>query len=160
MSRVITFSRTFPKYHPRAGEPTFFVEKILKGVDALSFPLTAGFDSKYHTIRAGGRFKINDWFSPRIWSGRPYGSKQIRIAEDFQVKQTWKFEARTDGNYYLNKKIVSIALLKVIAHNDGFEELDDFECWFPKMGFSGQIISWHENIDYGVPAKCTGVYHG
>jgi len=28
MSKVITFSRTFPKGHPREGEPTEFVEKI------------------------------------------------------------------------------------------------------------------------------------
>jgi hypothetical protein len=28
MSRVLTFSRTFPSYHPKAGEPTYFVEKF------------------------------------------------------------------------------------------------------------------------------------
>lgn len=33
--RVITFSRTFPAYHPKTGEPTYFVEKILNqfGID-------------------------------------------------------------------------------------------------------------------------------
>lgn len=30
MSKVITFSRTFPSYHPRKGEPTYFVEQILE----------------------------------------------------------------------------------------------------------------------------------
>lgn len=28
MAKVITFSRVFPSYHPRAGEPTYFVEKL------------------------------------------------------------------------------------------------------------------------------------
>ena len=32
MSKVITFSRYFPSYHPRKGEPTFFVEKIHWGL--------------------------------------------------------------------------------------------------------------------------------
>jgi len=30
---VLTFSRTFPTYMPNAGEPTFFVEKILNSLD-------------------------------------------------------------------------------------------------------------------------------
>lgn len=29
MSKVITFSRQFPAYHPKAGQPTYFVEKLL-----------------------------------------------------------------------------------------------------------------------------------
>lgn len=32
MSRVLTFSRTYPAYHPRRSEPTFFVEKILNAI--------------------------------------------------------------------------------------------------------------------------------
>lgn len=37
MSRVITFSRTYPSYHPKAGQPTYFVEKVMNSfhVDAL-----------------------------------------------------------------------------------------------------------------------------
>lgn len=29
MAKVITFSRNFPAYHPKKGQPTFFVEQIL-----------------------------------------------------------------------------------------------------------------------------------
>jgi len=29
MSRVITFSRAFPKGHPKQGEPTHFVEQLV-----------------------------------------------------------------------------------------------------------------------------------
>jgi hypothetical protein len=32
MSKVITFSRVFPKYHQKAVEPTHFVEKIYKSL--------------------------------------------------------------------------------------------------------------------------------
>lgn len=34
MSKVITFSRTFPAYHPRKGEPTYFVEKFWTSINA------------------------------------------------------------------------------------------------------------------------------
>lgn len=32
MAKVITFSRTFPAYHPKAGKPTYFVEKYLNSI--------------------------------------------------------------------------------------------------------------------------------
>ena len=35
MSRVMTFSRVFPSYHPRKGDPTYFVEAILNANNLL-----------------------------------------------------------------------------------------------------------------------------
>lgn len=32
MSKVITFSRVFPAYHPKKGQPTYFIEKIYAGI--------------------------------------------------------------------------------------------------------------------------------
>jgi hypothetical protein len=32
MSKVLTFSRTYPSYHPKAGQPTHFVEKVLNEI--------------------------------------------------------------------------------------------------------------------------------
>jgi hypothetical protein len=32
MAKVITFSRQFPKGHPRAGQPTYFVEQVLNSL--------------------------------------------------------------------------------------------------------------------------------
>ena len=32
MAKVITVSRTFPDYHPKAGQPTYFVEQILNAL--------------------------------------------------------------------------------------------------------------------------------
>jgi hypothetical protein len=102
---------------------------------------------KSHTIRQGHRFKPGDKFSPRVWSGKPYRSKQIIIAPDIEVVKTWDFELGNMGNYLLNSKIIPIDLLKIIAKNDGFSELDDFECWF-KNDFDGQVICWNPNINY------------
>lgn len=32
MAKVITLSRTFPSYHPKAGQPTYFVEQVLNAL--------------------------------------------------------------------------------------------------------------------------------
>lgn len=98
MSKVITFSRSFPAHHPRKGEATFFVEQILNclGINYLNghyivqlmelnpeLPkdiifkfqdsLSAKIDGlKKHTIRGGSRFAPGEKFSPRVWIGRPY----------------------------------------------------------------------------------------
>ena len=105
MSKVITFSRNFPSYHPKKGAPTYFVEKVLKSIDEkhqlnvwnrsdLSFinqwALTEC-KPKHHTIRAGNRWKVGDKFSPRVWSDKPYKSKQITIAPDIEIKQIYLF---------------------------------------------------------------------
>lgn len=178
MSKVITFSRVFPAYHPRKEEPTFFVEKIWEGMSKMDWPepelntaqrkwFNANFavniyDTKYHTIRSGHRWKAGDKFSPRVWgddinpkSGRsgPYHSKQIIIAPDIEIKKVWKFEIA--GNCFrINEKIKmgesesDFELLDMIAVNDGLNRHDLLE-WFryPKP-FSGQIICWNENIIY------------
>lgn len=106
MSRVITFSRQFPGYHPKNGMPTHFVEKALNSflmggyniypkkdipVDFLKSLSKEIFHPKHHTIRAGHRFKAGDMFSPRVWSGRPYHTKQIIFADDVEVKKVFDF---------------------------------------------------------------------
>ena len=66
--KVITLSKQFLKGHPRAGQPTGFREKFLKG-------------EKVHTIRKNerGYFKDGDDLSVRAWSGAAYRSKQVEI---------------------------------------------------------------------------------
>jgi hypothetical protein len=158
MSKVMTFSRMFPSYHPRKGEPTYFVEKILASLGQsladeyrLFNPRLSldSFEPKHHTIRSGHRFKAGDLFSPRVWSGN---SKQIIIAPDIQVKKVFSFQiCPFDGSYLVNTGSISTDDLKILAINDGFEYLDDFELWFKikkRCGFSGQIICWNENIEY------------
>ena len=176
MSKVITFSRTYPFYHPRKGEETFFVEKIWKFIyDAYegsnnplagyweNYDYTLGIDynishnihnhyPKSHTIRNGNRWKVGDMFSPRIWSGKPYNSPQIIIGPDIEIKKIWRFDIEPlGGDYLLNGHKLNFDTLKIIAQNDGFTELDDFEPWFNvkrNKGFCGQIICWNDKIEY------------
>lgn len=165
MSRVLTFSRQFPSYHPKAGQPTHFVEAIMnsiyptmpapkQAVRLYDNPNFATIGTKHHTIRAGHRWKVGDWFSPRVWSGKPYHSKQITIAPDMQVKKVWNF--KTDGcDFYLNNDLVAYSsspsemFLSDVSRNDGLSE-QDFLDWFqyPQKEFEGQILCWNENIEY------------
>jgi hypothetical protein len=199
MSRVITFSRTYPSYHPKAGQPTHFVEKVMNSfhLDALGerffIPFeedlyqlnkdlpydmymefrdglfkgrTEKFKPKYHTIRAGHRFKVGDKFSPRVWgddinpkSGRkgPYNSKQITFAPDIEVKKVWDFkmiwDSEVEVDIFINGKwncqLGSIQSTKFAA-NDGLT-IEEFACWFKVTDgkpFDGQIICWNEKINY------------
>lgn len=180
MSKVITFSRFFPKGHPKAGQPTYFVEKIWESiyldyagwsnlhtlVDIAPSIYNHGlFKPKHHTIRAGHRFKVGDKFSPRVWSGKPYQSKQIIIAPDIEVKKVWDFQLKFDGDYLMisvnnwpfyeeNSSFVTQAeALETLAENDGLT-VDDMKSWFgihPKKkgkDFDGQIICWNESVNY------------
>ena len=175
MSKVITFSRTFPSYHPKAGQPTYFVEKFIRSFcvetdldgttdsEYFSYYCELAFDMnliglstvlpKYHTIRAGSRFKVGDKFSPRVWgndvnpkSGRSgaYHSKQIIIAPDTEVKKVWDFQI-INGGLCVNGECKQY---EKIAINDGLTG-EDLLAWFkyPKP-FKGQIICWNENVKY------------
>jgi hypothetical protein len=181
--KVLTFSRTYPSYHPKAGQPTYFIEKVVGGLVAndvegcttelikslrdsklLSVSVmnelsnqTYGY-YKHHTIRAGHRFKAGDWFSPRVWSGKPYNSKQITFAPDIQVKKTFDVIIDEDGCFHIDGKLYAYSnsdfALQPLAKNDGLEMGDMLE-WFygspdyQKKGmFEGQIICWNENIEY------------
>lgn len=163
MAKVITFSRTFPSYHPKAGEPTYFVEKLWASLGDSYFDQLAdeerqfnprlsldSFDPKHHTIRAGHRWKVGDWFSPRVWSGKPYNTKQIIIAPDIQIKKIWDFSIHA-GRYFIDDKPATnwnANYHSDLALNDGLT-VEDMQAWFkfPKP-FEGQIICWNESIEY------------
>lgn len=159
MAKVITFSRAFPAYHSRKGQETFFVEKVLKSfmmikgvsindVDALELDETI-WDKckpKHHTIRAGHRFKTGDMFSPRCWSGRPYHTQQVILADDVKIEKVWDFVFHR-GKMYIDGERFLMAEVDV-AKNDGLSE-KDFLAWFKyPQDFHGQIICWNENIKY------------
>lgn len=173
MSKVRTFSRYFPKGHPKQGEPTHFVEQIWNSLRELNLPLPknadftkefmwsilplSNFGCKHHTIRGGKHFKVGDWFSPRVWSDKPYSSKQIIIAPDLQIKKLWNIEIEVGEKYWffkLNGEDISNGredfnideFTETLAKNDGLN-LTDFLNWFPKT-FSGQIICWDESVEY------------
>lgn len=177
MAKVLTFSRSFPKGHPKEGHPTYFVEKILEGfniapigVDAFQYfeqmNLTIDEDvigkfvrtlqfgnntEKHHTIRAGHRWKAGDWFSPRVWSGNPYASKQIQFAPEIRVMKVWDFEIKQE-NFYINNALFAqrgfANNMIRLAENDGLAVVDFLEWFKYHKPFTGQIICWDESINY------------
>ena len=154
--KVLTFSRHFPKGHPKAGQPTFFIEQTLnvvlpRGENGIvnrndinpailplinDFVLLAGEHRKHHTIRASNRFKPGDMASLRVWSGLPYRSKQIEFAQ-VEVKKTWGFNIHIVGDDLMwqvpgsgsGSFDTKSESLKIIASNDGLE-IRDFIDWF------------------------------
>jgi len=167
MTKVMTFARVFPTWHLRKGDPTMFVESLGLGfpdcvfkdfitADFLLYPMLGkplgrikGIYPKYHTIRSGDRWKVGDKFSPRVWSGKPYRSKQIIIAPIIEIKRVWHIEIINNkviinGVYYGEYGSVNVDTL---ARNDGLTPAD-MESWFGKKFFSGQIICWNDTIEY------------
>jgi hypothetical protein len=169
--KVLTFSRHFPKGHPKAGEPTYFVEKI----EACLADTMPGWEMsktftlhewepyynctmpKGHTVRAGNRFKIGDMASLRVWSDKPYRSKQIEFAQ-VEVKKVWSIEI--SEFWFINDQILEHDMVTELAKNDGLA-CEDFVSWFnihpKKQGetFTGQIISWSSEIEYSKPSLVT-----
>jgi hypothetical protein len=160
--KVLTCSRFFPKGHPKAGQPTHFVEKIEACLaDTLpGWELSKTFTlhdwgtyyhcmmPKSHTIRAGNRFKAGEMVSLRVWADKPYRSKQVEFAQ-VEIKKTWKI-TREGYLWWLNGQPIISTNLASIAANDGLE-YQDFLSWFTHQKnsvFHGQIICWNENIQY------------
>ena len=130
MERYLTFSTQFPAYHPRKGEPTYFIEKIWSGLlrmDAFwygqfltdpqdsakhseSFSRLRKYDPKYHTIRAGHRFNVGDSIIPWHWSGKPYASKWVKPFHNgdlaIPVTNVWDFQIDENGICSLGGKYV------------------------------------------------------
>lgn len=152
---VITFSREFPSYHKRCGEPTNFVEKIISG-------------EKIHTIRSSymvweDRFKKiyrgEACLSLRYWSDKPYRSKQVeflRLTKDDGIclqpiiisdnRDYFVAKPFNIGEIITNAHLINISktdedllILSQIAQNDGLS-VDDFKYWFKDRQFEGVII--------------------
>ena len=102
---------------------------------------------KYHTVRSGFRWKAGDKFSPRVWAGDPYKSKQIIIAEDILITNVYDLRITSKWEFILNNKILNNDDLHVVAKNDGLTMLD-FLYWFQKAPFIGQVICWNNTINY------------
>ena len=163
MSKVIIYSRFFPAYHPKKGKPTYFVEKLYKSLYVMkcvppeiatdfNFAVMndVNFMAKHTTIRAGNRFKAGDKFSPRVWSGKPYNSKQIILAPDIEIKKVYDIEIYQNNEIHINGVwMASFGSLncELIANNDGLDMID-FQNWFCKLPFKGQIICWSDNVNY------------
>ena len=130
MKRNITFSRTFPAYHPKAGQPTFFVEGILtqlgiSHINPLYFnwlcennpKIDVAFlkdfwhslsktiqVEKSHTIRSHKKpLKAGDYINPVCWAGKPYNKTADgywQIKFAPDVEVKKTWEFKIDKNYY------------------------------------------------------------
>ena len=130
---VLTVSKIFPKTHRRAGQKTWFVEKINEAGTPITDEPIIG--KKIHTIRANYELwekranQINEGkaiLSIRVWSGKPYNSKQIEICKINKIglqkldnPNNFVF-AEIDGNGYSWGDV---------AANDGLP-FEDFCDWF------------------------------
>lgn len=106
--KYIMCAKTFPAYHPKAGQPTGFKDSILNG-------------TKLHTLRdKKGNRETGDIVSLREWSGKPYASKQVTFAE-------CEIEIVPEK---LDRVAPSSFEVKNLARCDGFSDPEDFVCWF------------------------------
>lgn len=147
----ILFAKTFPKTHPKAGQPTGFANAILE-------------HRKIHTIRKGHRWKVGDMIVFRQWSGAPYRSPQESLANGCtpvdsilgDVRAVYSLIRRENGiwsmwpgnaEFELGPEVLHLSesggILREIARNDGLS-IEDFVAWFPKE-FDGQIICWRDD---------------
>jgi hypothetical protein len=177
MSKVITLSQKFPGYHPKSGQPTYFVEKFYNSLfsrnNLMDYPKGLEINEdvlemKHHTIRSGKRWKVGQFFSPRVWgsdinpkNGRsgPYQSKQIILCPDVLITQVYDFEIKPaykmlpgdyDCDIILNHRFYKTSdhVIKDLAKNDGLS-LAELLQWFkyPKP-FVGQVIVWNSKAEY------------
>lgn len=160
--KEIMFSRVFPAHHPRKGEPTYFVEQMLKQLitdnKATTQDLKGPFVDCYvldkvgykgHTIRKGHNFKAGDYFKPKVWTDKPYASVKYQFAPPVLVEKTFDFVIKT-GSIFINN--VHFAHYGDVCRNDGLHPVD-FRAWFHldsylNQDFDGQIICWNVAIQY------------
>ena len=170
MAKVITFSQKFPSYHPKSGQPTYFVEAFYKSLfvmKCLPKELEESFNhevflngmTKHHTVRNGSRFKKGDFFSPRVWgndvnpnSGKtgPYHSKQIILSHDTEIKNVWDIEIFNSHEVYIDGVFhcsFGSENWEELCKNDGLNS-QDMRNWFSKLPFKGQIICWNDAVSY------------
>ena len=125
--KYIICAKTFPAYHPKAGQPTGFRESILSG-------------RKIHTLReSAGCRKTGDTVSLRDWEGRPYASRQVEFARCWIIVN-W---LTIDGAQADNHELVAL------ARCDGFEDPMDFVDWITsgrpgRMTFDGVRIYFQD----------------
>ena len=147
---VLMLSEFFPGTHHKAGQPTYFADKIEAAgvplVDGYMRGVTPGPKYKYHTIRANydlwkKRFDEiqagKACLSIRQWFEKPYRSKQVelvRLTREDGIgiqKLTFKEEFFITDRLcrpYIDGLRQDVSLL---ANNDGLN-LGDWLIWFEK----------------------------
>lgn len=122
---VLIISETFPSHHPKAGYNTDFCKQISEGY-------------KLHTIRKNWKLwkrrieEVNRGeavVSMRVWTGRPYHSKQKEVRKFRQNEIGFEKLYHENGYHVVGLRDVA---LEQLAINDGLT-IDDFINWFKKF---------------------------
>lgn len=159
-------SRVFPATHPRNGESTYFVKKILNTVRHTGYYASDNEENvdminKLHTMRANyplwekrmkkvqeGEAVIELFY----WEGKPYHSKQIVFAtldkdsgvgvQSYHIAE-WEDEDGTErAGYCIDNRIIRGFALDYLAKNDGLS-LEDFKEWFRNYDLSKEMAIIH-----------------
>lgn len=162
----LSFSRTFPTTHPKAGEPTYFVEKINNAIgDTESCNVVVHTRNgvldiwhKIHTCRGNyarwakimsevqaGRAVIDLYY----WDGKPYGKgvKQVVFAtldknSRCGVQKLEFYGSFFNTNWVVGQSQLPDQLLSTISKNDGLS-LEDFKAWFKGADLSEPMAIIH-----------------
>ena len=140
---VLTLSRNFPATHSKAGQPTFFKDKMHAAITHND-----EYWNKLHTIRANyplWRERFNQiargeaCLSVRQWTGKPYCSKQVEIArltaedgiglEVLRIDKDGSLSAQQDPYGWYTHVSASR-----VAQNDGLS-LEDWCEWFANPAY-------------------------
>jgi hypothetical protein len=151
----LTLSQTFPTTHPRAGQPTFFFDKLNAAISG-----NLDYWNKLHTIRANYDFWAKRFqkikageavLSIREWVGTPYGkgSTQRELArltrKDGIGIQKLEFELadKSFGKYHprINDG-KGVSSIEELAKNDGLS-LEDWKAWFKDYDLSKPMAIIH-----------------
>lgn len=150
---VITLSKVYPAYHYRKGEETHFKDAFNAGQVFSRGSECLYIHPKLHTIRANyelwaKRFeeieKGKAQLSIRQWSGKPYHSKQVEIAQltaadGIGIERLTFDKSRVFLLPNVNYKPVGVGNL---ANNDGLS-LDDWKEWFKDYDLSKPMAIIH-----------------
>ena len=150
---VIMVSRTYPAYHHRKGQPTYFVEKIQLALNMLvQVPdyLLIDLDPKIHTFR--GNFPLWKKRIDEVLSGNAVivlkyhtlgryvkGNKQIefvRLDKDSGVgvqEFLFGYESASFPTLITGERVITATMvgLNEVSENDGLLS-NDFKEWFEK----------------------------
>lgn len=148
------------------GQPTYFVEKIWRGLEQLS-PVYKKYSNEwlqiyYQKIDNTCDFQTN--FQPKITTIRedkhdrwhagvlihfivfPRSKKMFQFAPVIPCVSTQKIVIETNGylndyKVYVDGRELNIKEVQRVAWNDGFDNVISFLLWF-RDGFEGKIIHW------------------
>ena len=140
---VLTLSVTFPKWHPKAGQPTYFKEKMHNGLlwdkgmnigysQTPSYAVSGDIQLKLHTIRAN--YELWRKRFEQIEDGIGLQKLELKLASylPFYIEVDRIDEDR-------RKDAIHVGLL---AHNDGLS-LNDWQDWFRNYDLSKPLAIIH-----------------